>query len=72
MLKGNVGGNVGTCCPCQSGSEELQEEQILSWISVLNLRWVVKVWRVLLSLSWWSWKEATGSMSSLEEEWGKG
>lgn len=60
------------CWPCQSGSEELQEEKILTWILVLSLWQVVKVWRVLLSLSRWSWQEATTSMSSLDEAWGKG
>lgn len=55
----------GPAGPRKSGSEELQEEKILAWILVLNLWWAVKVWRVLFSLSWWSWQEATRSMSSL-------
>lgn len=40
---------------CESGSEELQEEKILSWLLVLNLWRVVKVWRVLISLQGEAW-----------------
>lgn len=58
-----MGGNVGSSWLCQSASEELQEEKILTWILVLSSWQVVKVWRVLPSLSRWYWQEAARWMS---------